>query len=130
MLRVHDDNEFACGRGLRYAKHRKILSALLVVVLTLTTGAATSRKRGPTVRTELASLQRETGLALAYFGWYVGTLDFGHRDKLLSTRNLRSPAGQSQNGDVSPHGTLVAFAWSYLVGSPGSPAAPHSLAGC
>lgn len=83
-----------------------------------TMGAAKSNdknKEGKEVRAELASLQNGTGLALAYFGFYVGTLDFAHRGKLLSDHELGGPAAHSQNGDISPHGTKVAFAWSYYI---------------
>ena len=40
-------------------------------------------------------------------------LDFAHRSKLLSAQHLPRPAGNSQNGDLSPQGDMIAFAWSY-----------------
>jgi Tol biopolymer transport system component len=105
-------------RGLKWLKIRTLIFCLLMVGLASTMGAAKSNKkdkRGKEVRAELASLQKETGLSLAYFAWYVGTLDFAHRDKLLSDQKLDGPPAYSQNGDISPHGTKVAFAWSYYV---------------
>lgn len=101
---------------MRLTKQRlafgRFLTALLIVALPIALGRAKS-EAGKQLRAELASLQKETGISLAYFGWYVGTLDFSHRNKLLSAQDLPRPAGNSQDGDVSPQGDLIAFAWSY-----------------
>jgi hypothetical protein len=108
----------------RFKLHELSSALLILAVLVSAVGAKSKDDEGP--RAELASLQNETGLALAYFGWYIGTLDFAHRNKLLSAEHLPQPAGSSQNGDLSPHGDMIAFAWSY--GTPGSSSLPTNVA--
>lgn len=99
-------------------KWHEVSSVLLLITFCL--GVCWGKSRGDQVlRAELVSLQKETGLSLAYFGWYVGTIDFAHRKKLLSAQHLPRPAGNSQNGDISPHGTMIAFAWSYATDASG-----------
>jgi hypothetical protein len=100
-------------------------SCALTCVLLVAVIASAKSNRGEHVREQLASLQRETGTSLAYFGWYIGTLDFSRRNKLLSVQKLPTPAGNSQNGDISPNGEMVAFAWPYNVGTPSQQSMPH-----
>lgn len=99
-------------------KLRGLPLAFLLVALCAAAGW-TKPKHDEGLRSQLTSLQKETGLSLSYFGWYIGTLDFAHKSKLLSAQHLPRPAGNSQNGDLSPQGDMIAFAWSY-----GTPLAP------
>lgn len=113
----------ASSRRLSRSQLRAFTCVVLLVILTFTTtGWAKSNEKGKELRAELASIQKETGLALAYFGFDVGTVDFTHRDKFLPTHNLGGPTAHSQNGDISPHGGLIAFAWSYYTDASGKSA--------
>lgn len=97
-------------RQLIRSQGRKIAFVLLLVVLTLSL-AAKSTDKDEGLRAQLASLQNEVGLGLRFFGWSVGTVDFAHRK--VNYEEVPGPAARSQNGDLSPHGTMVAFSWFY-----------------
>jgi dipeptidyl aminopeptidase/acylaminoacyl peptidase len=93
-------------------------STLIVIVLTLPSAAEKSRDKGKELRAELASLQKETGVTLSAFALSVGTLQFSHRSR-FKEEELGGAAAHSQDGDISPHGTKVAFAWSYYIDASG-----------
>lgn len=102
---------YSCRTG---QKPLTFTSALIVIVLTLPSAAEQSRDKGKEIRTELASLQNETGVTLSAFALSVGTLQFSHRSR-FKEEELEGPAAHSQDGDVSSHGTKVAFGWSYYI---------------
>jgi len=105
---------------------RLILLACILVVGGLFTDAG-EHDADRDLRAQLVSLQKETGLSLAYFAWNLEVLDFGHRNKLLAREELPRPAGGSQAGSLSPHGRMVAFAWLYLADDPSFSGVPHDL---
>lgn len=113
-----------CFCGIRL-NPRTFTFALAVVALTLSSGAARSNAKDQELRAELASLQKETGVTLSAFAFSVGTLQFSHRSR-FKEEELRGPAAHSQDGDVSPHGTKVAFAWSHYINASGKSTGIHS----
>lgn len=124
------NNEFNKPQKARFrcerpggSRARELVSSILCIALLLATATAKSGRKNSELRAELASLQKETGLTLAYFGWIIGMVDFGHRSK-IGGYDGPGPAIHAQNGDVSPHGTMIAFAWPYDVDASGNPN-PH-----
>jgi hypothetical protein len=83
----------------------------LMVVFAFTTAIARSHK-AERVRGELARVQAETGLGLGYFGWDFVKVDFAQRSHYWAQRGP-GPTSRAQDGGVSPHATMIAFAWSY-----------------
>jgi hypothetical protein len=89
----------------------------LLVVFAFTTAMARSHKLDG-VRGELAGLQEQTGLGLGYFGFVFGKVDFAHRPHFRSQPGP-GPASHAQDGGVSPHATMIAFAWPYSIDGEG-----------
>jgi len=92
---------------------RSQLLAALVTLGVAGTLISVASSKDDNLRPELVSLQRETGLSLAYFGWELFTVDFRDPKKLFSVEEIPTPVGGSQEGDLSPRGTMIAFAWRY-----------------
>ena len=96
----------------------KVLGCMAILVTAsalLLSAQAVSPKTVP-IREQLVNLQKETGLTMGVFTKGAQIVNFAH-PPYPETENLPPPAGRSQNGALSPHGTKIAFDWSY----------PHSI---
>lgn len=93
----------------------KYYAALVILCISFLPPSNESKKI-LSIRDQLRSLQKETGLTLESFSRGITRSGFARKSHPLR-EEVAGPAGMAQNGSLSPHGTKIAFEWVYR-GSP------------